>query len=208
MNTNDLIKRLAHSPAPAANWRGGFAAAGLIGFCAASALLVLSSGTRPDLLDAWAPTSLKVAFGLIAALALLPLVWRAARPNVKLRDTLAPAAVVIAMAATVTVTALVLAPQHLRWVLWTSGGAPDCLIRIPLISLPITAALFLVARRFAPTRLTIAGAALGGVAGALAAIPYSLFCPIDSAAYVATWYTASIVICAALGAAAARALRW
>ena len=63
MNTNDLIKRLPHSPAPAANWRGGFAAAGLIGFCAASALLVLSSGTRPDLLDAWAPTSLKVAFG-------------------------------------------------------------------------------------------------------------------------------------------------
>ncbi len=208
MNTEDLIKRLAHSPAPAANWSWRFAGACLIGFGAASAALLLSSGTRPDLLDAWAPTTLKAAFGLIAALALFPLVWRAARPNVKLKDTLAPAAVFIAIAAMVTVTALVLAPPHLRWVLWTGGGAPDCLIRIPLISLPIMAALYFAARKSAPTRLSLAGAALGATAGALAAIPYSLFCPIDSASYVATWYTVSILICALLGACSARALRW
>ncbi|GAM97025.1 hypothetical protein U91I_00646 [alpha proteobacterium U9-1i] len=208
MNTEDLIKRLAQAPAPAANWSWGLAAAGLAGFGAASALLLLSSGTRPDLLDAWAPTSLKVAFGLIAAIALLPFVWRAARPNVKLGDTLTPAAVFIAIAAIVTLTALALAPPDLRWVLWTGGGAPDCLIRIPLISLPIMAALYFAARKSAPTRLSLAGAALGAAAGALAAIPYSLFCPIDSASYVATWYTVSILICAVLGACSSRMLRW
>ncbi|MEQ1808523.1 MAG: DUF1109 domain-containing protein [Terricaulis sp.] len=208
MNTEDLIKRLAQTSSPAGNWSWGFAGAGLIGFGAASALLLLSSGTRPDLLDAWAPTSLKVAFGLVAALAVLPFLWRAARPNVKLRDTLAPAAVFIAIAAMVTFTALVIAPQDLRWVLWIGGGAPDCLIRIPLISLPIMAALYFAARKSAPTRLSLAGAALGAAAGALAAIPYSLFCPIDSASYVATWYTVSILICSLLGACSARALRW
>jgi hypothetical protein len=208
MNTEDLVKRLAHAPSPAGNLSCGFVGAGLIGFGAASALLLLSSGTRPDLLDAWAPTSLKIAFGLTAALALLPLVWRAARPNVTLNDTLAPAVTFIAIAAAVTVTALALAPAHLRWVLWSGGGAPDCLIRIPMISLPIMAALYFAARKSAPTRLSLAGAALGATAGALAAIPYSLFCPIDSASYVATWYTASILICALLGAATARALRW
>lgn len=208
MNTEYLIKRLAHSPAPAANWSWRFAATGLTGFGAASALLLLSSGTRPDLLDAWAPTALKIAFGLIAAVAVLPFLWRAARPNVKLRDTLAPAAVFIAIAAMVTVAALALAPHHLRWLLWTGGGAPDCLIRIPLISLPIMAALYFAARKLAPTRLSLAGAALGATAGALAAIPYSLFCPIDSASYVATWYTVSILICSLLGACSARALRW
>ena len=208
MNTEDLIKRLAHAPAPPVNSSWRFAAAGLLGFGAASALLLLSSGTRPDLLDAWAPTSLKVAFGVTAALALLPFVWRAARPNVKLRDTLAPTAVFIAIVAMVTITALALAPQHLRWVLWTGGGAPDCLIRIPLISLPMMAALCFAARKSAPTRLSLAGAALGAAAGALAAIPYSLFCPIDSASYVATWYTVSILICAILGACSSRMLRW
>jgi hypothetical protein len=207
MKTEDLIKRLAQTPAPTLDWNWTLAA-GLLGLGAATALLLLSSGTRPDLLEAWAPTSLKIAFGLAAAMALAPFAWRAARPNVRLGDTLAGAAIFIAMAAAVAVIGLAGAPANLRWALWTGGGAPDCLIRIPLISLPITAALFLAARRFAPTRLTIAGAALGGVAGALAAIPYSLFCPIDFAAYVATWYTVSILICAALGAAAARALRW
>jgi hypothetical protein len=207
MNTEDLIKQLAHAPAPPLD-RNFTLAAGLLGFGAATALLLLSSGTRPDLVDAWAPTVMKVAFGLTAAVALAPFAWRAVRPNVRLGDTLVAVAIFMAIAAVVAAIGLAGAPANLRWALWTGGGAPDCLIRIPLISLPITAALFLVARRFAPTRLTIAGAALGGVAGALAAIPYSLFCPIDFAAYVATWYTVSILICAALGAAAARALRW
>lgn len=208
MNTDDLIKRLAQTPAPSLNTFWVLAPVALAGFAAASAFFLLSAGTRPDLMEAWAATCLKLAFGLIAAMALLPFVMRATRPNVRIRETLTPAAMFIGAAALLTSVGLAAAPAELRWVLWTGGGAPDCLVRIPLISLPIGAALFVAARRFAPTRLSLAGAALGATAGALAALPYSLFCPIDSAPYVATWYTGAILICALLGAAAGRALRW
>ncbi|OQW60450.1 MAG: hypothetical protein A4S17_00735 [Proteobacteria bacterium HN_bin10] len=208
MNTDDFIACLAQTQAPATKWSWTFAASAAIGLGAASALFLLSAGSRPDLATAWAPTLLKVSFGLIAALALAPFVWRATRPNVRLRETLAPAALFLAAAAAISAIGLLTAPSELRWVIWTGGGAPDCLIRIPLISLPIAAALFVAARRFAPTRLSFAGAALGAMAGGLAAIPYSLFCPIDSAPYVATWYSVSIAICALVGLLSSRALRW
>lgn len=208
MSTEDLIQRLAQTPPPRGRFAWTLALAALAGLALASSLFLLNAGARPDLLTAWRPTSLKIFFGIAAALAIGPVVWRAARPNVRLRDALTPAGFVILGAAFVSVAGLVAAPPELRWVLWTGGGAPDCLVRIPLIASPIAAALFLAARKFAPTRLGFAGAALGASAGALAAIPYSFFCPIDSAPYVATWYSVSILICAAFGAAAGRMLRW
>ncbi len=208
MSTEDLIQRLVQSPTQRTRFVSTFAIASLLGLSVASLVFLASTGARPDLFSAWAPTLLKLSFGLTAALALAPLIWRAARPNIRLLETLVPSAIMAAAAALITVAGLIDAPSELRWVLWTGGGAPDCLVRIPLIALPIAAALFLAARRFAPTRLAFAGAALGAGAGALAAIPYSLFCPIDSAPYVATWYSVSILLCAALGAAAGRMLRW
>lgn len=208
MSTEDLIRRLAQSPAQRPHFVWTFAIASVLGLGVASGVFLASTGARPDLFAAWAPTLLKISFGLIAALALGPLIWRAARPNIRMLETLVPSAIVVAAAALITVAGLIDAPSELRWVLWTGGGAPDCLVRIPLIALPIAAALFVAARRFAPTRLAVAGAALGAGAGALAAIPYSLFCPIDSAPYVATWYTVAVLICGALGAIASRLLRW
>lgn len=89
---------------------------------------------------------------------------------------------------------------------WAWPGVSLSVIGKPLASPPRS---FFAARRFGPTRLSAAGAALGAVAGALAAIPYSLFCPIDSAPYVATGYTAAIVLCAGIGAlAGGRMLVW
>jgi hypothetical protein len=167
------------------------------------------AGARPDFATALPATALKTGFGVLAFLALAPLVARAIAPNVRLRDKILFTIALVALAGALTLYALATAPEALRWTLWTGGGVPDCLIRIPLIAGPIAAALFVTARKFGPTRLSAAGAALGATAGALAIIPYSLFCPIDSVAYVATWYTVSIAICAAVGAlAATRALRW
>ena len=49
----------------------------------------------------------------------------------------------------------------------------------------------------------------GVLSGALAAMAYALTCPVDSAAFVATWYPLAIAACAALGALAGKlALRW
>lgn len=90
--------------------------------------------------------------------------------------------------------------EPLRWTLWTGGGVPNCLWQSPLIAAPTGAALLFALRRFGPTRLGVAGMTAGAVASALSAIPYSLFCPVDFAPYVATWYTVAFAICGALGA--------
>jgi hypothetical protein len=209
MNTDDLIRQLAaepprQAPRPITLWLAGGGA-----LLVAAFIFVLFAGMRPDIATAWPATALKIGFGVLALLALAPIATHAIAPNVRLRDKILFAVALVASAGALTLYGLATAPEALRWTLWTGGGLPDCLIRIPIIAAPIAAALFMVARKFGPTRLSAAGAALGAIAGALAIIPYSLFCPIDSVAYVATWYTISIGICAALGSlAATRALRW
>lgn len=210
MNTDDLIRQLAADQPPPAQRPTSLWLAGGSALVLAALAFLAFAGTRPDIVTAWPATALKIAFGIVALLALSPVVARAVSPNVHLRDKVLFAGALVALAAALTLYGLATAPETLRWTLWTGGGGlPDCLIRIPLIATPIAAALFVAARKFAPTRLSVAGAALGAIAGALAIIPYSLFCPIDSVAYVATWYTASIAICATIGALVApRALRW
>jgi hypothetical protein len=38
---------------------------------------------------------------------------------------------------------------------------------------------------------------------------YAMYCPVDSVAFVTTWYVVAIALCAALGAVVgARLLRW
>lgn len=209
MNTDDLIRQLAMDPPRPAQRTSSFWFAGGGAFVVAALAFLAIAGARPDIVTAWPATALKITFGILALFALSPIVARAVAPNVQLRDKVLFAITLIATAGLLTIYSLATAPEALRWALWTGGGLPDCLIRIPLIATPIAAALFIAARKFGPTRLSAAGAALGAIAGALAIIPYSLFCPIDSVAYVATWYTASIAICAAIGSLAApSALRW
>lgn len=209
MKTDDLIQTLAAEQPRKTVGSLILFFAGALSLALAAVAFVAISGMRPDISSAWLSTALKISFGALAALALAPVALRAVAPNIRMRDTLGFAAAAIALALAGAVYGLATAPEHLRWTLWTGGGVPDCLLRVPLIALPIGAALFVAARKFGPTRLSAAGAALGATAGALAVIPYSLFCPIDSIAYVATWYTVSIGLCAALGAVAApRLLRW
>jgi hypothetical protein len=209
MNTDDLIRQLAAEPPRPAPRSSALWLAGGGALVVAALAFLAFAGTRPDIATAWPATALKIGFGVLALLALAPIVMRGVAPNVRLRDKILFAVALVAFAGLLTLYGLATAPETLRWTLWTGGGLPDCLIRIPLIAAPIAAALFVVARKFGPTRLSVAGAALGAIAGALAIIPYSLFCPIDSVAYVATWYTVSIGICAAIGSlAATRALRW
>jgi hypothetical protein len=120
-----------------------------------------------------------------------------------------PSLLVIAGSLAAAAVALAMTAPELRMSAWLAGGFPECLRRIPILATPVAAALLFVARGLAPTRLTLAGAALGGLSGAIAAVAYSWFCPVDSLAYVATWYLASILLCAALGALFGRwLLRW
>lgn len=84
-----------------------------------------------------------------------------------------------------------------------------CPLRIAALSLPFLAALVIVARRQAPTRLRRTGAVVGAAAGSAAAIIYALACTETSAVFVLVWYTLGIALATAIGAAIGpRLLRW
>ncbi len=186
-----------------------FAAAAAVGAVMAGVTVSLFFGVRPDLSEAMGAALAKSAFCLVAVAAATPLALSLSQPSVRVRGWAWPAALFTAMSFAVAAIALAFAAPGARLSLWTAGGVPACLRDIPVVAIPVMAALLVLARRYAPTRLTLAGAAIGGLAGAIAAVAYSWFCPIDSIAYVATWYLAAILVCAGLGAVLGRpTLRW
>jgi hypothetical protein len=84
-----------------------------------------------------------------------------------------------------------------------------CMTAIPLLSLPLLVAALIGLRRGAPTRPAIAGAIAGMLSAGLAATLYASHCTDDSPLFVATWYTVSTALVAAVGAlAGSRVLRF
>lgn len=71
---------------------------------------------------------------------------------------------------------------------------------ILLLSLPAGGGMLLVMRQLAPTRLRLAGAAAGLVAGSGAALVYTLHCPELALPFVALWYLGGMLLPALLGA--------
>ncbi len=84
-----------------------------------------------------------------------------------------------------------------------------CSVLILVLSLPIFAGVFWAMRQLAPTRLAVAGAGAGILAGAASATLYGFHCPETAAPFILIWYTLGIVLAACLGAIAGRwLLRW
>jgi hypothetical protein len=211
MNTDDLIDALSRNPAPAEPPRHGervgmaLAAGGVI----ALAFLLLSFGVRPDLMDKLPVVAAKAGFSAALAGFAALLAARLARPG---RPTGWRAwALAAALVASLAVAGLMLTQTDpsTRLAAWTGGGFPWCLVIIPALAAPFAAGLMAVMRAMAPTRLELSGAAIGGVAGGMGAMVYALYCPVDSVAFVTTWYALAIALCAAAGAfLGQRFLRW
>lgn len=208
MKTEDLIAQLALEPAPRAKGVAApIAVCAGAGLALAGAIVVLGFGIRPDLASAGAAIALKSAFGAAAALATLPALILLCQPNTKV----GPAALALAGLFALSVLAAVSDVVGARSLanLGLSMGVPECFGRVPLLAAPMAAIMFLMVRSMAPTRLTLAGAAIGAFSGSVAIVAYAWFCRMDTIAYVAAWYPGAIAICAALGAViGSRALRW
>src|SRR5262249_21527596 len=157
-------------------------------------VVVALFGARPDFAASGIAIALKSGFGLAAGLVTAPALYSLARPNVQA----GPAALVALgfIAWSFLAAAIALGTSGSFEGLGLAMGIPECIKRVPILAAPIAALSFAIVRSFAPTRLTLAGAAIGAFSGALAIIPYAWFCRFDSAAYVFTWYPVSIVICA------------
>lgn len=211
MKTDRLIDMLAKGVEPARKpeFRRQVALTAAAGLIVAILIVALGAGVRPDIGAALAPVLMKAGFAACAAAIVLPLTLQLMRPGRPLGWRILAIGAFVALAALIAFVALMGADPAERMRLLMGGSFPWCIVFIPLLATPTAAGLLWLMRAFAPTRLTMTGAAIGAFSGGMGAIAYALYCPVDSVAFVTIWYVLAIAICAALGAIiGARLLRW
>jgi hypothetical protein len=213
MKTDDLIAALSADLEPVPRRAvGGRLALGLgAGIAVSFALMVLWLGMRPDLMPAMmtGPFWMKFAYAFTVAVFGFGLIDRLARPEGEGGMfgplILVPLAVMIALA----LYQLAGATGAQRMALMMGGSSRICPRNIVILSLPVFVGVFWALRALAPTRLTLAGAAAGVLAGAAGTVIYAVHCTETAAPFVAIWYTLGIAAMGLLGAALGRLmLRW
>jgi len=213
MKTDELITMLA-SGAEAAEphaFERRFTIALGWGAFGTTLLMAIMLGVRPDIAEAarlpmfW----MKLAFpAALLAGALLATV-RLSRPGVRLgRVPAALAAPVLAMWLLAVVVLLSAAPVERAQLIYGDTWA-SCPFNVAMLSAPVFVALLWAMKGLAPTRLALAGAAAGLLAGAVGALVYTLHCPEMESPFLAVWYLLGMLIPAAVGAMLGpRLLRW
>lgn len=211
MKTEHLIDVLARGVEPAQRPERvrQIAVTLLVGLGLAVLLLATFVGIRPDIGAARMPVMMKAMFSAAAAAAILPLAMRLMKPGRPLGWRIGAVLAFAGVCVLATVVALMGEAPEERLNAWLGGGFPWCLVLVPVLAAPTAAGLLWLMRAFAPTRLTFAGAAVGALSGGIGAMAYAMYCPVDSVAFVTTWYVLAIALCAAIGAVVgARVLRW
>jgi hypothetical protein len=213
MKTDDLIialSRQAEAVDPRAPVRR-LLLASLLGVTVALPLMLWRLGINTGLAaDAQEPMFwVKWGFVAVVAGASAVLVARLARPGVDARRAAqAVVAPLVAMWMLAAVVLLAAAPVE-RMPLVMGSSWSSCPMNIVMLSLPAFVLLFAAVRTLAPTRLRLAGAATGLLAGALGTLAYLLHCPELEAPFLAIWYVLGMAIPAVIGAVIGpRVLRW
>ena len=213
MKTDDLVMMLAAGTGPVEPGATARRYATALGWGALGATLLMAIvlGVRPDLAEAarlpmfW----IKLAFPACLAAGALYAAARLSRPGMQLgRVPAALAAPVIAMwllAAFVLLTSAAGEREQLIF----GGTWNECPLLVALLSLPLFVAAMWAMMGLAPTRLALAGAAAGLLAGSVGALIYALHCPEMEAPFLAIWYLLGMLIPSAAGAVIGpRLLRW
>ncbi len=213
MQTSDLIERLAADLTPVSS-RAALARLSvglLVGGLITLALVWLVLGPRSDLSEAVLTVAFwrKWIYALAVAVAGVWICLRLARPEGapgSLVLVLCVPLVVLGSAALIELRAT--APDD-RVDLWLGQSALMCPWLIAVLALPVFAGVLWAFRRFAPTRPRLAGFGAGCLAGAVAAFLYAIHCNESAAAFVASWYTAGMLIPGLIGMwVGPRLLRW
>jgi len=213
MNTDELVKMLALNVEPVATHVSArrLAIATSAGLAGAVVILVPWLGVRPQLAADAQQAMFWGRFGFLALL-LAGAVFaasRLSRPGASLAGTQAViAAPLLAMWIAAAAVLAQAAPVE-RVPLLLGGSWFVCPFNIAALSLPAFAAAIWAMRGLAPTRLRLAGAAAGLVAGATGALVYTFYCPELAPPFLGTWYVLGMLIPAAAGAFfGPRLLRW
>jgi hypothetical protein len=211
VKTEDLISALSRGvePAERPRWRMNLAVTLLVGLVVAVALVAIGLGVRPDIGAARMPVMMKALFSALAAAVILPVAVQLMKPGRPLGWRIGAIVLFAGVCAIATLVALMGEEPSERMNAWMGGGVPWCVVLIPVLAVPVAALLTWFMRAFAPTRITLAGAAIGALSGGIGAMAYAMYCPTDSVAFVTTWYALAIAVCAALGAViGSKFLRW
>jgi hypothetical protein len=213
MKTDELVNMLASGagavqPHAAARRYASAIGWGLLG---AALLMALLLGVRHDLARAVLLPMFWVKVAFVACLAAVSLVgaMRLSRPGLRLAwlpgALAAPVLAIWALAAFV----LLRAGAGERARLFFGETWDSCPFLIAMLSVPAFVAVLWAMKGLAPTRLRLAGAAAGLLAGAVGALVYCLHCPELEAPFVGFWYLLGILIPTAVGSLLGpRLLRW
>lgn len=213
MKTDELIDRLTGELAPVS--RGavprtlalGLGAGALVSFAA----MWLWLGIRPDLTSAATTSAYWMKFIYTLSLGCLAFwaVERLARPGAGSRLQMTLLAIPVVVLLVLALIQIDGVPRATRMHLMMGASANVCPWRIAILSLPVFAGAFWALSKLAPTRLVVAGAAAGLLAGAFGAWIYAFHCDESAAPFVVIWYTLGIAAIGALGGALGRfLLRW
>lgn len=213
MKTEDLIEALALEPKfPRPGqlsrrivlWSGG-------GALVAGVITVLALGPRPDLAELVGLASFagKAGYTLALAAAGLWLLQRLGRPGASAVRPLTAVILLVSGGLAAAGLELTLMPPGSRTDQLMGASAVICPLAILALGLLILPPALLAARRLAPLRPVAAGAAVGLLAGGLAATAYGLHCSETAVSFLVVWYGLGVAAVSVLGAAVgARLLRW
>jgi hypothetical protein len=213
MKTDELVALLAAgvTPVDAHAVTRRFALALVLGIGGALLVAAAALGFRDDLADAARLPMFWVKLGVPALLGMASLaaVQRLGRPGMRLGNLGVALAAPVVLLWLLAGVVLVEADPGERTGLVLGSTWRTCPLNIAMISLPLFIASFWAMKELAPTRLALAGAVAGLLAGALAAVVYTFHCPEMEAPFLAVWYVAGMAIPAAVGAwLGPRLLRW
>jgi len=215
MNTDRLIDMLSAELEAVNNGRLGktLILAIVTGGAIAFALMLVTVGPRPDLQSTthieWVAVKLLFALSVIGTGALL--LNSSMRPG--LEDATNWTLVLFPFLAALAVAFAVLLGQPQAWRELLRGATTvssvRCLVLImSFAAIPLAAVIYAL-RQGAPTRLKLCGGIAGIVAGGIGAAAYAFNCASDTIPFIAIWYSAAILICAAIGSQLGpRVLRW
>lgn len=212
MSTDDLIARLGASvarPPPRVGWL--LAAAAAVGWTVALAIVMGVWGPRHDMPIAVTSMHFWTKAGYSAAIAAAGLIAleRLGRPGERAPIGMTLAGLAVLAMLGLAAWELTHLPRE-AWMPVVKGHSWKlCSLRIAALSLPGFVAALWALRQMAPTRLRLAGAAAGLMAGGLGAAAYGMACNESAMTFLASWYSLGMLAWAAVGALIGpRLLRW
>ena len=215
MNTDRLIDMLSAELEAVNSGRLGktLTLAIVTGGAIAFGLMLVTVGPRPDLQSTahleWVAVKLLFALSVIGTGALL--LNRSMRPG--LENATNWTLVLFPFLAALAVAFAVLLGQPQAWRELLRGATTVSSVRslvliMSFAAIPLAAVIYAL-RQGAPTRLKLCGGIAGIVAGGIGAAAYAFNCASDTIPFIAIWYSAAIIICAAIGSQVGpRVLRW